>query len=102
MTIRGTRKLAAAEFPPIWQVSVSEATRVSRYNACSMTRQGVMEVRNGFIVGIFNYCDRWCDACAFTSRCRLFADGAEIKASLDPGLKALVRSEERRGGKECR
>lgn len=49
-----------------------------------------MEIRNGFIVGIFNYCDRWCETCAFTSRCRLFADVAETEASLDPGLKALV------------
>jgi hypothetical protein len=49
-----------------------------------------VDVRNGFIVGIFNYCDRWCDACAFTSRCRLFADMAEFEASLDPGLKSLV------------
>ncbi len=51
-----------------------------------------MELRNGFIVGIFNYCDRWCDACAFTSRCRLFADKAETEASLDPALKALVEA----------
>jgi hypothetical protein len=51
-----------------------------------------VELRNGFIVGIFNYCDRWCDACAFTSRCRLFADVAEMQASLDPGLKALVQT----------
>ena len=49
-----------------------------------------MEVRDGFIVGIFNYCDRWCERCAFTSRCRWFADSAEIEASLDPNLKALV------------
>jgi hypothetical protein len=26
-----------------------------------------------FISGIFNYCDRWCERCAFTSRCRLYA-----------------------------
>jgi len=51
-----------------------------------------MDVRDGFIVGIFNYCDRWCDACAFTSRCRLFADAAETEASRDPGLKALVEA----------
>ena len=51
-----------------------------------------MDVRDGFIVGIFNYCDRWCEACAFTSRCRLFADKAEMEASLDPGLKALVEA----------
>jgi len=49
-----------------------------------------VEVRDGFIVGIFNYCDRWCEACAFTSRCRLFADVAETEASLDPNLKPVV------------
>jgi len=27
-----------------------------------------------YISGIFNYCDRWCERCAFTQRCRLFAD----------------------------
>jgi hypothetical protein len=51
-----------------------------------------MEVRGGFIVGIFNYCDRWCEACAFTSRCRLFADVAETTASLDPNLKPVVEA----------
>ena len=49
-----------------------------------------MEIRDGFIVGIFNYCDRWCEACAFTSRCRLFADQARIEAAMDPNLKAIV------------
>jgi hypothetical protein len=49
-----------------------------------------MEVREGFIVGIFNYCDRWCEGCGFTSRCRLFADVAETEASQDPNLKPVV------------
>src|SRR5262245_59347953 len=49
-----------------------------------------MEVRDGFIVGIFDYCDRWCETCAFTSRCRLFADVAELEASLDPNLKEVA------------
>ena len=49
-----------------------------------------MEVHDGFIVGVFNYCDRWCEACAFTSRCRLFADVAECDAALDPNLVAVV------------
>ena len=49
-----------------------------------------MEVRDGFIVGIFNYCDRWCERCAFTSDCRLFADLAEMQASRDPNLKAVA------------
>jgi hypothetical protein len=25
---------------------------------------------NNFISGIYNYCDRWCEKCAFTSRCQ--------------------------------
>lgn len=50
-----------------------------------------------FIPGIFNYCDRWCDRCAFTSRCRVFEQiqtlsgkdedddlAAGIEESLDP------------------
>ena len=49
-----------------------------------------MEIQDGFIVGIFNYCDTWCEACAFTSRCRVFADTAEMEASLDPTLKVVV------------
>ena len=27
-----------------------------------------------FIPGIYNYCDRWCERCDFTDRCRLFFD----------------------------
>lgn len=49
-----------------------------------------MEVRDGFIVGISNYCDRWCERCGFTSDCRLFADLAELQASRDPNLKAVT------------
>ena len=37
-----------------------------------------MEVQDGFIVGIFNYCDRWCERCPLTGRCRVFAALAEI------------------------
>ena len=51
-----------------------------------------MELRDGFIVSIFNYCDRWCEACAFTSRCRLFADVARVEAALDPNLKAVAEA----------
>jgi hypothetical protein len=45
-----------------------------------------MEIRDGFIVGIYNYCDAWCDRCAFTSHCRLFADQCEMEAKFDPNL----------------
>jgi hypothetical protein len=44
-----------------------------------------MDVRNGFIVGVYNYCDRWCEHCPFTGRCRVFADGREIDFELASG-----------------
>src|SRR6185436_11159869 len=31
-----------------------------------------------FIDGIFNYCDRWCERCYFTSRCRVFEQAGEL------------------------
>jgi len=49
-----------------------------------------MDIQDGFIVSIFDYCDSWCAACPFTSRCRLFADGAAFEAALDPTLQAVV------------
>lgn len=49
-----------------------------------------MEVRDGFIVGIYNYCDSWCQVCAFTSRCGVFADIAEMEASRDTNFGAVV------------
>ncbi|MFN3694182.1 MAG: hypothetical protein ACK4UV_04160, partial [Ignavibacterium sp.] len=30
-----------------------------------------------FIAGIYNYCDRWCERCNYTDRCRLFFSDAE-------------------------
>jgi hypothetical protein len=49
-----------------------------------------MEVRDGFIIGVFNYCDRWCATCRFTSRCGLFADVAEIEAAQDSNMRPVV------------
>lgn len=40
-----------------------------------------MEIREGFIIGVFNYCDRWCETCALTSYCRVFADVAGEEAA---------------------
>jgi len=34
--------------------------------------------KSPFIDGIFNYCDRWCERCPFTQRCRLFADERKV------------------------
>lgn len=36
-----------------------------------------------FIPGIYNYCDRWCERCAFTSRCLTYA--ALQESSFPPG-----------------
>ena len=36
-----------------------------------------------FISGIFNYCDRWCERCPFTSRCLNYAMGQEEFGGLE-------------------
>lgn len=36
-----------------------------------------------FIQGIYNYCDRWCERCPFTSRCLNFALGEEDFGDLE-------------------
>ena len=51
-----------------------------------------MEVRDGFIVGVFNYCDSWCETCTLTAQCRLFADMARMEASHDPNMAAVVHA----------
>lgn len=51
-----------------------------------------MEVQDGFIVGVHNYCDSWCTRCPLTSHCRVFADMAAMEASLDPNLKAIAEA----------
>lgn len=33
----------------------------------------MFDEKENFIPHIHNYCDRWCERCAFTSRCRVFA-----------------------------
>lgn len=33
----------------------------------------MFEQENNFIPGIFNYCDRWCERCTLTARCRVYA-----------------------------
>ena len=37
-----------------------------------------MEVQDGFIVGVYNYCDRWCERCPLSNRCRMFATETEL------------------------
>jgi hypothetical protein len=35
-----------------------------------------------FIPGIYNYCDYWCERCAFTKRCRNFRTDRELKREI--------------------
>jgi len=36
-----------------------------------------------FIPGIYNFCDRWCERCPFTSRCLTFASGEKLEEELE-------------------
>lgn len=46
-----------------------------------------------FIDGVHNYCDRWCERCEFTARCRVFAMEAEmLDEEKDVGSEAFVRN----------
>jgi hypothetical protein len=49
-----------------------------------------MDVQDGFITGIHNYCDRWCERCALASHCRVFAYLTEAEASLDSNFAAVI------------
>jgi hypothetical protein len=54
--------------------------------------------QEGFIDSIFNYCDRWCEKCHFTSKCRSFAlskdepssDSSEVWEYLENTFKATM------------
>ncbi len=40
------------------------------------------EPEGDFIPGIYNYCDRWCERCIYTDKCRLFATENIIKEDI--------------------
>ena len=44
-----------------------------------------MAKENNNIIGIFNYCDRWCERCSFTSRCLSYKMEAKKKKSFFDG-----------------
>jgi hypothetical protein len=46
----------------------------------------------GFILSIHNYCDRWCERCPFTSRCRVYA--MEMTIQIDGFDGELARAAE--------
>ena len=42
-----------------------------------------------FISGIYNYCDRWCERCQFTSRCFLYATEQADPDLADPEMRDI-------------
>lgn len=51
-----------------------------------------MEIHDGFIVSVFSYCDRWCETCALTSHCRVFADVARADAAREGQVAAIIHA----------
>jgi hypothetical protein len=51
-----------------------------------MNKEKVMKMVEDprYISGIYNYCDRWCERCEFTSRCLNYAFGQEEEKAMDP------------------
>jgi hypothetical protein len=47
-----------------------------------------METRDGFILGIFNYCDRWCERCTLSGRCSVFAEEQRMMFGAQPGSES--------------
>jgi hypothetical protein len=47
-------------------------------------------MKEKFIAGIYNYCDRWCERCTFTSRCRNYESTGKLSSEqLDISNKAF-------------
>ncbi|MDR2849617.1 MAG: hypothetical protein LBW77_03630, partial [Verrucomicrobiota bacterium] len=44
-------------------------------------------MQRDYISGIFNYCDYWCDRCAFTRHCRNYAMGEELQKRGNAGRR---------------
>jgi hypothetical protein len=45
-----------------------------------------------FVSGIYNYCDRWCERCSFTSRCLLYATEQEDPDASDPEVRDITNA----------
>jgi len=43
-----------------------------------------------FISSIYNYCDRWCERCEFTPRCRVFADESTREPLSDDPMEDAI------------
>jgi len=53
----------------------------------------MFEQEENYISGIFNYCDRWCERCPLTARCRVYALEDEYAGDeCDPTQKTFRRN----------
>ena len=43
-----------------------------------------MEIQDGFILRIYDYCDRWCETCSLTSRCQAFNARSRSETNSSP------------------
>ncbi len=52
-----------------------------------------MKIKPNYIEGIFNYCDRWCERCTFTSRCNVYENTSNLSPDqLDINNKAFWKN----------
>lgn len=49
-----------------------------------------MDTRDGFIIGIYNYCDRWCDRCRLATRCHVYVDEQLERQGIGPSLRMCL------------
>jgi len=56
-----------------------------------MRKKDLMDLaaNQDFVSGIYNYCDRWCERCAFTSRCLLYATEQADEDLSDPETRDI-------------
>jgi hypothetical protein len=62
----------------------------------SSLEPGPSEPRGRFIPGVYNYCDRWCERCTLSSRCRVFQHNQAFEAATAAGFtveRALEKAE---------
>lgn len=75
-------------------------TKINFMKTPSAMKDRMLEIarQDGYIDSIFNYCDRWCEKCAFTLKCRNYAfsedapdnDGPELFEYLGNVFKATM------------
>src|SRR5215813_6481297 len=56
-----------------------------------MRKKDLMDLaaNQDFVSGIYNYCDRWCERCTFTSRCLLYATEQADEELNDPETRDI-------------